>query len=125
MLGNPVVNWKWDGDTVYIAASYFHSIYGNEIKNKIDANNCTLYYLDSYHLPYTEKCQEVVDKFFDLTQYINVYDVYRPCWGLYKNDIAEYGEAMVDGTVRTYKRLYTSKDYTPWLKAEPFSCTWD
>lgn len=33
MLGNPVVNWKWDGDTVYIAAGYYHALYGNELKN--------------------------------------------------------------------------------------------
>jgi hypothetical protein len=31
MVGNPVTNWKWDGDTSYVEMAKTHALYGPAI----------------------------------------------------------------------------------------------
>lgn len=50
-------------------------------------------------------------------EHINVYDIYRRCWGNPFNLTNEklYATAEVNGELKTYKRFTSTKDRTPWL----------
>lgn len=83
MVGNPVTNWRWDGDPAYIAMSYYYSLYGSNFKSQLDENNCEFLYMDvdDNDEPPTDECDALLDTFMDeYVHYINVYDLIRRCF---------------------------------------------
>jgi len=58
----------------------------------------------------------------NLTGDLNWYDLYR--WN-YPSAVVtadeRFAEVVVDGITKTYKRGYTQKEYTPWIKHLPLN----
>lgn len=65
-----------------------------------------------------------MDQFNDkYIKYLNAYDVYRRCFtpGAYNgSDSSKYGEVYINGEKKTYKKVMSVKDYTPWLLNQDF-----
>lgn len=59
----------------------------------------------------------------NLTNDLNIYDVYRRCLDagdpLPNDTNSIYGESIVGGQIKKYKKFFTAADYTPWLYNHP------
>ena len=64
------------------------------------------------------KCDALAARVEDLTKDLNWYDLYRINWpsSLGAAEKPRYGQTVIDGEIRTYKRGYTMQEYTPWAK---------
>jgi hypothetical protein len=53
-----------------------------------------------------------------LTSSLNWYDLYRPVYSdpALKSVERTYGETIINGEVKKYRRGFTMDEYTPWLK---------
>jgi len=64
-------------------------------------------------------CIEWWERFQQLTAGINGYDVFRHCYlpdnGLMMYDSDNFGISKIGNEIKTYKKYYTSEDYTPWM----------
>ena len=80
IVGNAVTNWKWDGDPALIDMAYSHGIYGSELQQLMNDNHCNFEYIDVDVSGLSAICEALSEKFFKLIEYINYYDVYRPCY---------------------------------------------
>ena len=50
---------------------------------------------------------------------LNIYDLYRPIYdesSIRLKDANRLGEVTINGEKKTYRRGFTHKEYTPWLK---------
>lgn len=67
MVGNPVTNWKWDGDPSYVQMSYYYSLYGSDFKQQLEENDCKYYYMDvdDSDEPISEECDDLVGTFMN------------------------------------------------------------
>jgi carboxypeptidase C (cathepsin A) len=80
MVGNGVTNWKYDGTPAYFHISYYHGMISDELYENVKAN-CNLTYYDSPNPPeQSPQCQTWMDKFFNLTSLVNVYDIFGKCY---------------------------------------------
>jgi hypothetical protein len=72
----------------------------------------------------TTACTTAMMRFLDLTTDINIYDVYGICYqdgnGAFNSDkfqlyeSKEIGISRVGSEMKTYKKSFTARDYTPW-----------
>ena len=106
IVGNGVTNWKYDGDPAYIQMAFGNSLFGTKLQQSIKENNCTFYYFDyAYSDTYDERireCNHIFDKFWQLTTYINIYDVYRRCFGA-DTLVKTHHEVTVGSEVKKYR----------------------
>ena len=62
-----------------------------------------------------EECGTLSDKIASMTSHLNWYDLYRPLLTYKSSSEADrYGETVINGEVKTYKRGMTMQEYTPW-----------
>lgn len=120
IVGNGVTNWKWDGDQSYIEMAHYHNIYGTELLKEIRDNKCDYYYIE-IDPNESDECYALYNKFKNLTSKVNVYDIYRKCYSASGPDGTHvlhsgpsHGQVEIGDEVKTYRRHYTTKDYTPW-----------
>jgi len=119
IVGNGVTNWKYDTDPAFIKMGFWHGLYDYPMKKAMDDNKCDFSMMEFGNVLSTE-CQKLYDRFLELTATINTYDVYRHCYDS-KNEFLELfsednlGMAKVGNSIKTYRKFYTTADYTPWL----------
>ena len=105
MVGNGVANYDYDCTPAYIDMAYWHSLYSQELRDKIVAANCDFTGVNPLSNA-SDECKEYYSEFSSLTSDVNVYDIFGICYG-------------PDPHPQMYKagaeRGYTSVDYTPFL----------
>lgn len=88
-------------------------------------NNCYDYYFfyDTYsNKTPTQTCDDLATEIYNYGANLNWYDLYRPVYDLpvleKQKELREnrYGTTVIDGEEKRYKRGYTMKEYTPWVK---------
>lgn len=120
MVGNGVTNWKYDTFPAFIEMSYWHGLLDDETYASIAANNCDFSFFEFDNDNLSDACKAIVNRFGDLTQDINVYDVFGKCYksaSLFEQyGQSEFGLLKSDSGLTAYKRFFTAQDYTPWVK---------
>jgi cathepsin A (carboxypeptidase C) len=120
IVGNAVTNWDLDCDKAYVTMGFWHGLYGKELKDKMEAGKCD--YGNMEFMPaINAECMGYYNEFLTLTQKVNTYDVFRKCYTntddpvsfLYAED--NFGMAKVGNQIKTYRKYYTTADYTPFL----------
>jgi len=124
MVGNGVTNWKYDTTPAYVEMAYWHGLYDTELHEAFKDNQCDFSF-SNWQSP-SDICNSLMDRFNDLTQRINVYDVYGKCYAagvgsssksdafhLYSS--SDMGLSKVGNEIKAYKKSYTAADYTPFL----------
>jgi len=66
---------------------FWHGLYDMTLRNELEENNCTFENLE-WENP-SDKCIELLNTFDSYTTDINVYDVYRKCYGLDEFELYE------------------------------------
>ena len=46
MVGNPVTDWRMDGDPSYIKMAHFYSLVGPEFQKEVERHKCNFDFLD-------------------------------------------------------------------------------
>jgi len=100
---------------------YWHSLYSTETYEAMQAANCDYSGMPWNEFP-SQDCMDLMTKFSDDTDKVNVYNIFGYCWGLPTEDGShksipkegELGLTAVGGQIKTYKKVFTQKDYTPW-----------
>lgn len=122
MVGNGVTNYRFDCDPAYIDMGYYHSLYSQETRDAMTHHACnySMIYFPEYYDRLSEECRTLYDRWQNVTSDVNVYDIFGYC---YKNDeeaaqtVHQRRElAVVGGQPKPFKKWFTAKDYTPWVK---------
>lgn len=103
--------------------AYWHGLYDTDMYEAIHSNQCNF---SNFNNNLSETCTNLLNKFNDLVQMINVYDVYGVCYtdgttapstenkfSLYQSE--NMGLTKVGGEIKPFKKTYSAKDYTPFL----------
>lgn len=62
---------------------------------------------------------DLFGKFSDATDKVNIYNIFGYCYGLNSTEHAKPGDmgmTQVNGKIKTFKKVFTAADYTPWAK---------
>lgn len=105
-VGNGVTNWDLDCNTAYVEMAYWHSLYSTELYEKIKAAKCNFGGPEMANA--TKECLEYFQEFSDLTNAVNIYDIYGICYGPYPHP------QMYE--TNSSRKTYSAHDYTPWVK---------
>ena len=118
MIGNGVTNFNFDSANAYLEMAYWHSLYDTETYDAIKRMKC-----DFSKDFTTQACLDEYTKFSHDVEKVNVYDIFGYCFGLPSEDgshknIAqphERGLVSIGGKIKSYKKVATAMDYTPWI----------
>lgn len=118
MVGNGVTNWKYDTTPAYLKMGFWHSLYDYKMYKNITDNNCDFSGADFDKFS-SEICKELYNKFRGYVKNVNIYNIFGYCYGLPSDhpDVVNPDEedfTIINGQLKTYKKGYTSFDYTPW-----------
>mmetsp|Transcript_6851 Transcript_6851/g.6062 ORF Transcript_6851/g.6062 Transcript_6851/m.6062 type:complete len:141 (-) Transcript_6851:153-575(-) len=80
MVGNGVTNWNLDVTPAWLQMAYWHGFYSDELKQKLDDNDCYYQYTPFVETP-SPICEEAVHEFEQSLDYIDVTYIYGPCSG--------------------------------------------
>lgn len=108
MVGNGVTNYDYDCTPAYIDMAYYHNLYGQDLRDKMDNAKCDFGGMPSRA---SAECVEFQREFQALVSDVNVYDVYGTCYGPSPNP------QLYSTTIEEVK-AYTAADYTPFLGLE-------
>jgi hypothetical protein len=126
MVGNGVTNWKYDTEPAYLQMGYFHSLYDTRTFDSMHEKGCDYSGL-ALGLNITEECMDLYSVFANATTDIDIYNIFGYCYGLpdpnaTQNEMhlavpghKERGLTVVSGHLKSYKKTFSQKDYTPWL----------
>lgn len=99
--------------------SYYHGLISDELFNTMNAN-CDLAFVDAPIPPnLTDQCQNLLNKFNNLTSLVNIYDIFGKCYitpeakKLYRSN--NQVKAVTDA-VETSNEGLTAKKYSPFLE---------
>jgi serine carboxypeptidase-like clade 2 len=120
MVGNGVTNWAQDTFPSYFEMAYWHSLVDQSLYEKAKELNCD--FSQANFDGFSKECEGIADKFEMGVSKVNIYDIFGTCWGLKPTDGSEHivtepnerGFAVVGGQLKTFKKVYTAADYTPW-----------
>ena len=70
---------------------YWHSLYDTRTFNKMKELNCEYWGLEFDKLP-SDECMDLLEKFVNDTQDVNVYNIHGFCYGLNDKFSAKRGE---------------------------------
>ena len=123
MVGNGVTNWKYDTEPAYIEMGYWHSLYDTKTHDSMKEANCDYSGL-ALGRNATDTCMDLYDKFAADVDKVNVYDIFGYCYGLPTEDGShkqfampgEKGLVKVGNEIKSYKKVFTAADYTPWAR---------
>ena len=103
MVGNPVTDWRMDGDPSYVKMAHFYSLVGPDFEKELQQNKCNLDFL-SVDPTMTKECSLLYQEFIKNTGCIFIYDIYRrpeQCDIKEMSDAkladSEFGEVIIDG----------------------------
>ena len=100
---------------------YWFGLYYDDLYWKIK-NNCDLAYADFD--PISDECAGYVNRFNELVNQINIYDVLGKCYSdpappapPASHELYSPSKSFLkdDGTVETFKNFFTAREYTPFL----------
>lgn len=76
IIGNGVTDWKMDHEPGYLQMGLYYALYNQDLAKELQASNCNL---ENYHINSTlsKTCNNLYNEFKNLTQCINIYDIYR------------------------------------------------
>ena len=117
IVGNGVTNWEYDTTPAFVKMGFWHGLYDYDMYLDIQTAKCD--YNNFKFGDLSQDCINYLNKFEELTQNINVYDVFRKCYSsttgleMYSGD--NFGMAKVGNELKPYKKYYTAADYSPWL----------
>lgn len=78
-----MTNLYYDSQNAYVEMGYWHSLYGDDLRDKFVKNNCDFY---GDGMPNASlKCKELLGEFDWLTRDVNVYNIYGICYGTEEN----------------------------------------
>jgi carboxypeptidase C (cathepsin A) len=106
MVGNGVTNYDYDCTPAYVEMAYWHSLYSQELRDKIVAAHCDFGGMPPLARASAE-CKEYYMEFNSLVSDVNVYDIFGICYGpephpqMYATNEASEG--------------YSAAEYTPFL----------
>lgn len=83
-VGNGATNWEYDTVTAYIEMGYWHSLYDTALYDLINLNNCDYGGLNP---DLSDQCLQYYMDFANLTEDVNVYNIFGTCYGLGKTPI--------------------------------------
>lgn len=125
MVGNGVTNWLYDTYPAYVKMSYWHSLFDGKDYDLTLVNKCnwTKLIFPNSGEPLSKECDNLIDRFSELTQNVNIYDIFGKCYGakdefgnLHMKPEETFKKVMVtDGGLKSYKKGFTAKEYTPWI----------
>lgn len=121
LVGNGVTNWKYDTEPAYLQMGYWHSLYSQQTYEDMQAGGCDYSGLAWNEFP-SQACMDLYTKFSDDTDKVNIYNIFGYCWGLPTDDGShknlassdDMGITQVGGQIKTYKKAFSPRDYTPW-----------
>lgn len=114
LVGNGVTNWKYDCTPAYFHMGYYHGLVSDELYNNVQ-QNCDLSYFDA-PTPgnLSAQCEAWMDKFAELTEDVNVYDVFGKC---YSGPNMEWRTRSVyEVTDAPSEHGLTASKYSPFLR---------
>jgi hypothetical protein len=106
MVGNGVTNYDFDCTPAYVEMGYWHSLYNDELRDQILANNCNF---GGHPATPSDVCKTLLAEFNSLVSGVNIYDIFGICYGPEPNP-------------QMHHKSYTAYDYTPFLD-NPFKDT--
>mmetsp|Transcript_4413 Transcript_4413/g.6450 ORF Transcript_4413/g.6450 Transcript_4413/m.6450 type:complete len:291 (-) Transcript_4413:38-910(-) len=119
MVGNGVTNWKYDTIPSYIEMSFWHSLLDTETYDKMNELGCDYSGLEFDEEP-SDECMDLVNKFGDDIDGVNVYDIFGKCWSDPSQETVslpnQLGITAVAGKLKTYSKNPALLDYTPWMR---------
>jgi serine carboxypeptidase-like clade 2 len=77
-VGNGVTNYTYDCTPAYVEMAYWHSLYSQEIRDQMVANNCNY---GGQTMNTTDVCLDLLSQFETLVADVNVYDIFGICYG--------------------------------------------
>jgi hypothetical protein len=83
----------------------------------MDDNNCTYQNENFPAANDSDICLGLLSNFSDLTGNLQIYDLYKRCYGpgpLPHHLGDPIGSVEIGDEIKTYRRHYTTRDYTPW-----------
>lgn len=121
MVGNGVTNWKYDTTNAYLKMGYWHSLYDTKTYEELQENKCDFSGIEFDKMP-SQKCLDLFDRFNNFTDKVNIYNIFGYCYGLPSEDGShenfaksyEMGFTTVNGHLKTFKKSFSARDYTPW-----------
>lgn len=118
MVGNGATDWDFDSMPTFPDTVFNFNLIPRRVLDTWNTNGCHLYFDDVYPATMPLKCKETWAQMENATKNLNWYDLYRPniASALKTQDESRIGHAIVDGKIKTYKRGFTMKEYTPFLK---------
>ena len=117
MVGNGATDWDFDVHPSFAATVANFNIVPQKLWQEWDSEGCFYSFHDVLPKKMGPKCDALAAKIEDLTKDLNWYDLYRINWpSSLSAETSRYGQTVIDGEIRTYKRGYTMQEYTPWAK---------
>lgn len=99
MVGNGVTNYDFDCTPAYVEMGYWHSLYNDELRDQIVANNCNF---GGHPANPSDVCKTLLSEFNSLVAGVNIYDIFGICYGPEPNP-------------QLQNKTYTAYDYTPFI----------
>jgi hypothetical protein len=108
--------------------AFWHGLYDMDLYDKFIQNDCFTQFeyfeFDYQHI--TDTCMNLFNNFTDLTEQINIYDVFGVCYNTTPSveennsnsvlSTSDIGFSKVGNQLKAYKKYFTAADYTPWAK---------
>jgi len=109
MVGNGVTNYDYDCTPAYVEMAYWHSLYSDDLRDKIVKANCDF---GGMPMRASAECMNLYREFSSLVSDVNVYDIFGICYGpephpqMYAtNAVAEEGITAAHYTPFLYENL--------------------
>lgn len=119
LVGNGATDWAFDVSPSFPEVAYNFDLIPMPLFNNYTNSGCKVFFADEIHKPEGPAyCHDLWNQITDLTGDLNWYDLYRPKYheGLAMTAEERIGKTVIDGVERTYKKGYTHREYTPWMK---------
>lgn len=120
MVGNGVTNWKYDTTPAYLEMGFWHSLYDTKTYKAMKEQKCDYSGVNFDEMP-SKECTDMLEKFENYVNKVNVYNIFGFCYGLTadenNNNMTQAGDmgfSVVNGQIKTFKKVFTADDYTPW-----------
>lgn len=117
LVGNGATNWDFDVSPSFPQIAYDFNLIPMSLYENYTKSGCKVYFNDFIPMDGPPYCAELWDNITTLTGGLNWYDLYRPVYPeSILSDEERIGKTVIGGVEREYKRGFTHREYTPWLK---------
>lgn len=116
LVGNGATNWNVDaGAEAYIDTLWGFNMVPNALHKSWKDNKCQDYFGEVLPANMPPACVDIQERYQTLAAGTDIYDLYRKSNDVAATEQMTYGETIIDGEKRTYKRGATVRDFTPWM----------